>query len=93
MFACAGISFVIYGLVFLKMRGNLVGHGLNTRLKFIPRSESWKLKLSRDEIDRNMFGVVQTMVWWAIFSFVWSVDLTLSSGIPYVHQTLLVRRD
>ena len=64
MFTSAVLSFFIYVLVFLRVRGNLVGHGLRTRFQWVPKSELWRLELDRDEVDLAMFNVVKRMIWW-----------------------------
>ncbi|KZT36739.1 hypothetical protein SISSUDRAFT_1023827, partial [Sistotremastrum suecicum HHB10207 ss-3] len=66
MFLSAGLSFLIYILVFFRMRGNIVGKGRKMRIIHISRSLSWELRLCRDDVDSAMLKTVSHMIWYPV---------------------------
>jgi hypothetical protein len=60
----AGLGFLLYATVLLRVRGNLVMMDGKWRLRWVPRSEGWMLQLGRDIIDTCMLKVAALMVWY-----------------------------
>ncbi|KAJ7484274.1 hypothetical protein FB451DRAFT_1392840 [Mycena latifolia] len=53
-YVAAVLCFVLYTLIILRMRGNLVCQDGKWTLRFLPPGESWQLALRRDLIDSSM---------------------------------------
>lgn len=62
-FLSAGVGFVLYALVLLRVRGNLTTIGGRWRMRWIPRSQAWQLSIGRDMLDSAMLRVAANMVW------------------------------
>lgn len=62
-FLSAGVGFVLYALVLLRVRGNLTSIGGRWRMRWIPRSQAWQLSIGRDMIDSAMLRVAANMIW------------------------------
>ena len=67
-FMSAGLGFVLYTLVLLRVRGNLTQVEGKWRLRWIPSSDAWQLSFSRDYIDSSMLKVATSMVWYVFHS-------------------------
>jgi len=65
-FVSAGLGFVLYTAILLRVRGNLYSEDGKWRLRFLARGEEWKLSVGRDIIDASMFRVAVNMVWYPI---------------------------
>ena len=65
-FMSAGLGFILYTMVLLRVRGNLTKIDCHWRLRWIKRSEAWKLSISRDMLDTAMLRVAASMVWYAL---------------------------
>jgi len=66
-FISIGISFILYILVLLRVRGNLVRDRYHKwRLRFVGAGNEWKLAVTRDAIDNSMNKVAQKLVWYPI---------------------------
>jgi len=65
-FLSAGLGFVLYVFVLLRVRGNLTLADGRWSLHWIPRSEAWKLSLGRDLLDTAMLRVSANMVWYPV---------------------------
>lgn len=59
----AGIGFLLYIFVLLRVRGNLVIQDEQWHLRFVSSRESWRLQVGRDVIDTSMMRVAAHMVW------------------------------
>lgn len=62
-FLSAGISFVLYIGILLRVRGNLVRSDDGWHLRFVPSSERWQLAINRDWIDSSMMGFAAVLLW------------------------------
>ncbi|TDL24619.1 hypothetical protein BD410DRAFT_786142 [Rickenella mellea] len=70
-FMSAGLGFIIYMLVLLRVRGNLYTIEGKYRLRWLPHGERWQLSVGRDMIDSAMVRVVTTMIWYPVaYSFI-----------------------
>ncbi|KAG8958978.1 hypothetical protein FRC03_008564 [Tulasnella sp. 419] len=71
MFFSAFGSFVLYILVFLRLRGNIVGKGMKIRFCFSDRPESWASFKSRDSVESTVTSVAKQMLWYPVaYTFV-----------------------
>jgi hypothetical protein len=62
-FLSAGLGFLLYTAVVLRLRGNLLFSEGKWHLRFVPRGQSWQLSFVRDLLDSLMLHVAQNMVW------------------------------
>ncbi|KAG7097936.1 hypothetical protein E1B28_005247 [Marasmius oreades] len=62
-FFSACLSFILYCIILLRVRGNLVHNMGEWRLKFISKDASWRLGFARDLIDSSMLKCAQRIVW------------------------------
>lgn len=62
-FVSAGVGFILYSVVLLRVRGNLICNERKWSLRWVPRGQSWQLAIGRDLIDSSMLKVAQHMVW------------------------------
>ncbi|KAL5498654.1 hypothetical protein ACEPAH_2009 [Sanghuangporus vaninii] len=61
-FLSAGLGFILYALILLRVRGNLTKVNGRWRLRWIQRSQAWQLSFSRDMLDTAMLRVATFMV-------------------------------
>ena len=66
MFFSAGTAFILYSLVFLRMRGNLIVNGWRIRFRYVDSSMAWKLHTGRDVVDKLMMTVTKQMLWYPV---------------------------
>jgi hypothetical protein len=62
MFASAILSFILYTMTFLRLRGNLSVEGGRMRFHLIDYSNAWKYQASRDSADIQMTAVAKGMI-------------------------------
>jgi hypothetical protein len=62
------MSFILYVLVFLRLRGNIViPEGSHVpRFIWVPRAKAWKLQANRDAVDAHMTDVAKQMIWFPV---------------------------
>ncbi|KAJ7249384.1 hypothetical protein C8J57DRAFT_1669033 [Mycena rebaudengoi] len=65
-YVSAGFCLVLYTIVILRMRGNLVHQHGKWSLRILPKDESWQLSLRRDLIDYSMLQAAEKMVWYPV---------------------------
>ncbi|KIP09900.1 hypothetical protein PHLGIDRAFT_101969 [Phlebiopsis gigantea 11061_1 CR5-6] len=65
-FVSAGMSFILYIIILLRVRGNLVQRSDGWRLRFVPRSERWMLAINRDWLDSSSMCLAARMLWYPI---------------------------
>ncbi|EJD05423.1 uncharacterized protein FOMMEDRAFT_103454 [Fomitiporia mediterranea MF3/22] len=65
-FISAGLGFILYTLVLLRVRGNLIIVNGRWHLRWITRSQAWQLSFARDLLDTAMLHVATNMVWYAV---------------------------
>lgn len=66
MFFSAIMSFILYMLVFLRLRGNIIIEGWKPRFKWVPRSKAWQLQATRDAVDAHMTALARQMLWYPV---------------------------
>jgi len=74
----AGLCFLLYIAVLLRVRGNITIIDGKWRLQFVPRGESWRLHIGRDTIDSSMLKVAAHMVWYPVAYSVVLVPISLT---------------
>ena len=73
----AFFSFVLYVVVLLRVRGNLIQDIAGTwSLRWIPRSQSWQLGFARDYLDSCLVKMAAIIVWFACSMYLSSPSLT-----------------
>ncbi|KAF5360040.1 hypothetical protein D9758_007629 [Tetrapyrgos nigripes] len=77
-FFSAGLSFILYSIVILRVRGNIVQSDGNWALRIVPRGQSWQLTFGRDLIDQAMLKVAQNMVWYPVAYTVLLIPITIT---------------
>lgn len=86
-FLSAGVSFLLYVAVLLRVRGNLVVAGGRWCLQFVPRGESWRLQIGRDVIDASMLRVAAQMVWYPVAYSVILIPISLTRLTEFAGHT------
>ncbi|KAL6305957.1 hypothetical protein BKA93DRAFT_189530 [Sparassis latifolia] len=82
-FLSAGLSFILYTIVLLRVRGNLILVGGKWSLRFVPRGERWQLALRRDNTDSSMMQVAARMVWHPVAYTVLILPVTVSRFVAF----------
>ncbi|KAK1216407.1 hypothetical protein PQX77_020960 [Marasmius sp. AFHP31] len=77
-FLAASLSFVLYCVILLRVRGNLVHNMGKWQLKFISKTESWRLGFARDLIDSAMLKLAQRMVWLPVAYTLLLIPITIT---------------
>jgi len=65
-FLAAGLSIILYLIIILRVRGNLVYTNEKWRLQYLRAWDGWRLAIGRDIIDTAMLRFAQSMVWFPI---------------------------
>jgi len=65
-FLSAGFGFMLYVLILLRVRGNLVIENGWLHFQWVSRSQAWQLSVGRDMIDSAMLRVAMSMVWYPV---------------------------
>ncbi|THU91955.1 hypothetical protein K435DRAFT_862953 [Dendrothele bispora CBS 962.96] len=77
-FFSAGLSLILYSIVILRVRGNIIQSDGNWCLRIVPRGQSWQLSFGRDLIDSAMLRVAQNMVWYPFAYTVLLIPITIT---------------
>jgi hypothetical protein len=73
-FFSVAISFVLYGAILLRIRGNLFRSSEGWRLRFVPKGESWKLAVTRDSVDQAVLKAAYALMWYGCLLFRGDLD-------------------
>ncbi|KAI9444252.1 hypothetical protein H4582DRAFT_1807503 [Lactarius indigo] len=80
----AFVSFALYVIVLLRVRGNLIrdneGHW---SLRWIPRSKSWQLAFARDYLDSCTVKMVAIIVWYPVTYTILIVPISIARFASY----------
>jgi hypothetical protein len=57
MYVSVGVSTVLYALIFLRLRGNLLIEDGKWSLRWVAADETWQLQIGRDLVDTHMLKV------------------------------------
>ncbi|KAJ7599278.1 hypothetical protein C8J56DRAFT_916302 [Mycena floridula] len=74
----AGLSFILYTAILLRVRGNLTIVDRRPRLRFVSKEDTWKLALGRDYTDSSVFNAVKQMIWYPVAYSVLIVPIGLA---------------
>ncbi|KAJ7584099.1 hypothetical protein C8J56DRAFT_789984, partial [Mycena floridula] len=77
-YVAAGVSFLLYVAVLLRVRGNLVLTGGSWRFRKVPDGEAWKLAFSRDLLDTAMMSMSKMMVWYPVVYTALLIPITIT---------------
>jgi len=66
MFSSAFVSFVLYVLVFLKLRGNIVVSGWRIRFRRRVASTSWEMQTGKTMVDSQLMSIAKQMLWYPV---------------------------
>ncbi|KAI0053197.1 hypothetical protein FA95DRAFT_1568838 [Auriscalpium vulgare] len=77
-------SFLLYTVILLRVRGNLVRKSSGRwSLLWVPRSESWQLSMTRDYLDSSMVRVVTVIVWFPVAYTLLIAPITIARFASY----------
>jgi len=82
-FVSAGVSFVLYTIILLRVRGNIIRSGGHYKLRLVPRGESWQLAIHRDIIDTSTLQVTARMVWYPVAYTILLLPVSLARLIEF----------
>ena len=91
-FFSAGVGFILYAAILMRVRGNLYQADDKWRLRFVPAGEGWKLSLGRDLLDSAMLKAAQHMVWYVsliIFLLSQNFDIDFRYPVSSVSDQLI----
>lgn len=89
-FFSGAMSFVLYMLVFLRLRGNFVFTEGSRLPKFIwvPRAKAWKLQANRDAVDAHMTDVAKQMIWFPVAYTIVIIPITFGRFLSNAGSTM-----
>ncbi|KAI0065276.1 hypothetical protein BV25DRAFT_1913882 [Artomyces pyxidatus] len=80
----AFLSSLLYSVVLLRVRGNLVrGTTGKWALRWVQRGESWQLSIGRDYLDSSMIHVATIIVWYPVAYTVLITPITAARFAGY----------
>ncbi|KAL7284100.1 hypothetical protein ACG7TL_001380 [Trametes sanguinea] len=82
-FVSAGLSFVLYIAVLLRVRGNLVRTSGKWHLRFVPHGERWILAIRRDAVDGYMMRVASRIVWYPVAYAILLLPVTITRFVAF----------
>lgn len=88
MFSSAFISFVLYVLVFLKLRGNIVVSGWRIRFRRRSSAPSWDMQTGKDQIDAQTMGIARQMLWYPIAYIVIILPIAVVRYLEWMGHTM-----
>jgi len=77
-YVAAGVSFLLYLAVLLRVRGNMIYTGGTWRFRNVPDGEAWKPAFSRDLLDTAMLSMSKLMVWYPIVYTALLIPITIT---------------
>ncbi|KIK70177.1 hypothetical protein GYMLUDRAFT_34662 [Collybiopsis luxurians FD-317 M1] len=88
-FLSAGLSVILYTIIILRVRGNLVRTEEGAwRLQFVPSWASWRLAIGRDLIDTSMLKFASNMVWYPVFYTIILIPVTIARLSSFAGNTV-----
>ncbi|KAI0746923.1 hypothetical protein C8Q80DRAFT_1105630 [Daedaleopsis nitida] len=82
-YVSAGVSFVLYTAILLRVRGNLVRTSERWQLRFVPHGERWRLAIRRDVVDSSMMAVATRMVWYPVAYTILLLPVTIARFVSF----------
>jgi len=68
MFLSSAISFILYSIILLRLKGNIYTMGGHWRIRWMSSENSWRLKLTQDNIDGQIIRVIRILLWFPVSS-------------------------
>ncbi|KAL1681950.1 hypothetical protein EV122DRAFT_204671 [Schizophyllum commune] len=65
-FCSAGLGFILYIAVLLRVRGNIIYSQGKFRVRTVPSGQGWQLAIGRDFLSSAMFAIAKNMVWYPV---------------------------
>lgn len=75
MFISAGVSVIVYTMVFFRLRGNLVAEGYRIKILSVNSSRAWNLEAGRAVMESNTMSVAWQLMWYPV-AYTFTVDYT-----------------
>lgn len=66
MFAAATVSFIVYTMVFFRLRGNLVAEGYKIRFLSVDPSRAWNLEAGYAIMETQTMSVAWQLMWYPV---------------------------
>ncbi|KAH7339638.1 hypothetical protein B0J17DRAFT_656082 [Rhizoctonia solani] len=66
MFVSAGISVIVYTMVFFRLRGNLIAEGYRIKILSVNSSRAWNLEAGRAVMESNTMTVAWQLMWYPV---------------------------
>ncbi|KAJ1304601.1 hypothetical protein OPQ81_005743 [Rhizoctonia solani] len=66
MFLSAGVSVIVYTMVFFRLRGNLVAEGYKIKFFSVNSSRAWNLEAGRAVMESNTMSVAWQLMWYPV---------------------------
>jgi hypothetical protein len=88
MFVSAGISLIVYTLVFFRLRGNLIAEGYRIKVLSVNSSRAWNLEAGRAVMESNTMSVAWQLMWYPV-----SYTFTVSNTLRTPTASLLLSRN
>ncbi|KAG8690219.1 hypothetical protein FRC11_013102 [Ceratobasidium sp. 423] len=66
MFVSAGVSVIVYTMVFFRLRGNLIAEGYRIRVLSVSSSRAWNLEAGRAVMESNTMSVAWQLMWYPV---------------------------
>lgn len=70
MFISAAISFILYFIILLRLKGNIYTIEGHWRIRWISPKDSWRLTLAQDNVDAQILKVILILLWFPVSSSV-----------------------
>lgn len=70
MFISSAISFILYFIILLRLKGNIYTIEGHWRIRWISPMDSWRLKLVQDHVDAQILRVILILLWFPVSSSV-----------------------
>jgi hypothetical protein len=82
-FLSIAVSFALYAVVLLRVRGNLIHTSAGWRLRFVAKGENWKLAVTRDAMDAAVLKTATALMWYPIVYFMLLVPISITRFIEF----------
>jgi hypothetical protein len=82
-FFSAGVGFLFYVAILLRVRGNLYQVDDKWRFRSLPSGQSWQLAVGRDQIDSAMLKAAKNMVWYPVAYTVILIPISLARLVEF----------
>lgn len=73
MFLSSAISFILYFIILLRLRGNIYTMDGHWRIRWMSSEDGWRLKFTQDNVDGQIIRVVRILLWFPVSSSVHAI--------------------